>query len=184
MRHVLLAASIIAAPASAQTETAAVPEISVVRPAPPPGLVLRRDTPIELLAPSEVRSDKAPPGTRFKLRVNKPVQIDGVTVIPVGAMAWGEVISAEGSKGLGKSGAMSARLLHIDHGGRQIPLEGDSSAKGMGAGSAGVAVIFTGIVGLFHRGNNAKIKAGEIMTGFIGADTEFAPPAPAAPAQP
>jgi hypothetical protein len=149
---------------------AAVPDSSKV--------ILKRDTPVELLAPSEVRSDKAPAGTRFKLRVNQAVQVDGVTVIPVGTMAYGEVTAAAGSKGLGKSGALSARLLHIELGGRTIPLEGDSSARGMGAGSGGMAVVFAGVVGLFHRGNNAKIKAGEIMTGFVGADTSFPSSAP------
>lgn len=144
-------------------------------PAPPPALVLRRDTPVELMAPSEVRSDRAPPGTRFKLRVNKPVVVDGVTLIPVGTMGWGEVISASGSGGLGKSGLLSAKLLHIDLNGQPIPMEGETSAKGVGAGSAGLAVVFSGVAGLFHRGNNAKIKAGEIITGFVGRDLAFDP---------
>lgn len=181
-RYIVAALFVLGASAGALAQT----EIAMQTPteAAPASLILKRDTPVELLAPSEVRSDKAPAGTRFKLRVNKAVQVDGVTVIPIGTMAYGEVIAAKSSQGLGKSGTMSARLLHIEMNGRTIPLEGESAAKGMGAGSAGVAVLFTGITGLFHRGNNAKIKAGEIMTGFIGADTSFPSLAPAAPESP
>lgn len=65
---------------------------------------------------------------------------------------------------------MTAKLLSIRLGSTEIPLEGDMSAKGTGAGSAGVAVLFTGVVGLFHRGNNAKIKAGELLVGYVAHD--------------
>ena len=39
------------------------------------------------------------------------------------------------------------------------------------------AIVLSGLVGLFHRGNNAKIKAGEIITGFVAEDVML--PAPA-----
>jgi hypothetical protein len=143
-------------------------------------LTVPQDTPVELLAPSEVSTADAAPGLIFKLRVNKPVVIDGVVVIPVGTPAFGQVVSAMDSGGLGKSGRMTARLLAIRLGATEIPLEGEMSARGTGAGSAGVAVLFTGVVGLFHRGNNAKIKAGEILAGFVAKDTPVPMP-PAAP---
>jgi hypothetical protein len=144
-------------------------------------LTVLQDTPVELLAPSEVSTADAAPGLIFKLRVNKPVVVDGVVVIPVGTPAFGQVVSAMDSGGLGKSGRMTARLLAIRLGATEIPLEGEMSARGTGAGSAGVAVLFTGLVGLFHRGNNAKIKAGEILAGFVAKDTPVPMP-PAAPA--
>jgi hypothetical protein len=107
----------------------------------------------------------------FKLRVNRAIELGGRIVVPVGTPAFGQVISASESGGLGKSGLMTAKLLAIRLGTLEIPLEGELSAKGTGAGSAGVAVLFTGWVGLFHRGNNAKIKAGEILTGYVARDT-------------
>jgi len=128
------------------------------------------DTPVELMALSEVSTADAKPGTIFKLRVNRAIQVDGRTIIPVGAPAFGQVIEAVDSGGLGKSGRMTAKLLGIRLGDAEIPLDGETSAKGTGAGSAGMAVLFTGVVGLFHRGNNAKIKAGEILTGFVSED--------------
>lgn len=133
-------------------------------------VTLLRDTPVSLMAINEVSTAKIAPGTRFKLRVNQPIMIDGVTIIPVGTPATGEVLSTKLSGGLGKSGAMTARLLHINFGDAEIPLEGEKDAKGTGAGSVGIVTIFAGPLGLFHRGNSAKIKAGELLSGFIKED--------------
>ena len=134
-------------------------------------IVLPQDTPVELMATAKVNTDDAVPGRIFKLRVHRPVEIGGRVVVPIGAPAFGQVVSATDAGGLGKSGRMIARLLHIRLGDAEVPLEGQTSAKGTGAGSAGIAVLFTGLMGLFHRGNNAKIKAGEILSGFVAADT-------------
>lgn len=135
-----------------------------------PGIVVKRDTPVELMAISEVSTDKARPGTIIKLRVNRAVDLGGGALIPVGTPAFGEVLSAQDSGGLGKAGRMTARLVRIQYGDATIPLEGELSAKGTGGGSAATAVLFTGVLGLFHRGNNAKIKAGEIVAAFVAED--------------
>jgi hypothetical protein len=156
----------------AQAQTPSAPLLPPISSAAPQAVVLvPQDTPVELMAPTEVSTATATAGTLFKLRVNKAVVIDGRTVIPVGTLAFGKVLAAIDSGGLGRSGQMSAKLMHVQLGDAEIPLEGETSAKGQGAGSAGVAVLFGGVLGLFHRGNNAKIKAGEILSGFVGRDT-------------
>jgi hypothetical protein len=134
------------------------------------------DTPVELMATKEVSTADVTAGTRFKLRLNKSVTVANGLIIPVGTWAHGEVVSATDSGGLGKSGKMSARLLYLEYGSNKIPLEGEISTKGTGAGSAGAAVIFAGVAGLFHRGNNAKIKAGEIINAFVAQDTTLVLP--------
>ncbi|SFP47146.1 hypothetical protein [Sphingomonas rubra] len=133
-------------------------------------VTLAQDTPVELMAIAEVNTDKAKPGDPIRFRVNRAIQVDGRTVVPVGTPAFGQVVSATDAGGLGKSGRMTAKLVRVQLGDVDIPLEGAMSAKGTGAGSAGVAVLFAGLAGLFHRGNNAKIKAGEIVAGFVGED--------------
>lgn len=153
-----LAALVVAVPAPAHG-----PAASTVK--------IPRDTPVELMAPREISTADASAGDIFKLRVNKAITVDGRTVVPVGTLAFGQVVSARDSGGLGKSGRMTATLRYIQLGAAEIPLEGETSAKGTGAGSAGVAILFTGLAGFFHRGNNAKIKAGEILVGFVAADT-------------
>ena len=152
----------VAQPATAVSTTAPVASGASV--------TLLQDTPVELMAPTEVSTAKAVAGTIFKLRVNKAIEVGGRVIVPVGTTAFGKVVDASDSGGLGKSGRMTARLLHIQLGQAEIPLEGEVSAKGTGAGSAGVAILFTGWAGFFHRGNNAKIKAGEILTGFVAQD--------------
>lgn len=174
-KSVILALFLCATSAHGQQEIATTGATSVAQPAPAP--TVKRDTPLELMATKEVSTANATAGTRFKLRLNKPVIVDGATTIPVGTWAHGEVVTATDAGGLGKSGKMTARLLYLEHGGIQIPIDGRVNAKGHGAGSAGAAVFFTGIAGLFHRGNNARIKAGEIVNAFVAEDTALTPSA-------
>lgn len=140
--------------------------------APPPSTIvhLKRDTPIELMAMTELTTASAKAGQSFRLRVNKPVVANGVTIVPVGSWAYGEVTAARDAGGLGKSGRLTARLTYLQLGDARVALEGDVTAKGTGAGSAGVAVLLSGGIGLFHRGNNAKIKAGETVNAFVAED--------------
>jgi hypothetical protein len=133
-------------------------------------IILKRDTPVQLLATKEISTADVNTGSQFKLRINEPITVGARTIVPVGAWAIGEVTSATESGGLGKSGKMQARLLYIEMGNVRIPLQGDIAVKGQGAGSAGMAVLFSGAAGLFHRGNNAKIKAGELVHGFVAED--------------
>jgi len=161
----------------AETETAA-PAAIVVAP-PPSALLLRRDTPIHFMVVSEVTTKTHLAGHRFKLRVDKPVMIDGVTVIPVGATPWGEVLMAKKSGNVGKAGSLEAKLLYVESGGLQIPVSGTNAAKGAsGGGETALGILALGPLGLFAKGNNAKIKAGELMTGFVEQDTEIAPSSP------
>jgi hypothetical protein len=142
--------------------------------------LLTHDTPVELMAITEVSTATARPGTVVRLRVNKPIDLPGHGVIPVGTPAFGEVVTAKDAGGLGKSGTMTARLVRIQFGDAVIPLDGDLSAKGRGSGSAATAIVFVGVMGLFHRGNNAKIKAGEIVSAFVSEDVTLDLSAPIA----
>lgn len=149
-------------------------------PASDPGiapLVLRRDTPVHFMVVSEVTTKTHLAGHRFKLRVDKPVAIDGVIVIPVGATAWGEVLEAKKSGNVGKGGSLEARLLYIESGDIRVPVSGTNTAKGNSAGGeTALGVLALGPLGLFAKGNNAKIKAGELMTGFVEEDTALPRP--------
>jgi hypothetical protein len=184
------AVAMVAAPVAGQT-VPTVPETSqatasatavVVAPAPAM-VVLKRDTPVHLMVMSEVSTKDRGIGYRFKLRVNQPVMVGGAIVIPVGTIAWGEVTSASASGNVGKSGTLSAKLLHVDLNGNFIPLTGETQAAGKsGTGEAVMAVMAIGLLGLFAKGNNAKIKAGELMTGFTAEDAQVPAPSTVAAA--
>ena len=135
----------------------------------PMRVALPRDTPVELIATREVSTADAKPGTPIKLQVRRAVLIGDRAVIPAGTPAWGEVVTATDAGGLGKSCKMTARLKHIQLGEVTIPIDGEISSKGR-TGSVAGAVLTGGLVGLFHRGNNAKIKAGEIVSSFVTED--------------
>lgn len=143
-------------------------------------LILRRDTPVHFMVVSEVTTKTHVAGHRFKLRVDKPVIIDGVVVIPVGATAWGEVLNAKKSGNVGKAGSLEAKLLYIESNGLRIPISGTNAAKGAGGGGeTALGILALGPFGLFAKGNNAKIKAGELMTGFVEQDVEIPRASPA-----
>lgn len=140
-------------------------------PVPSETIIIPKDTPVHLMTLTEVTTKTDMAGKKFKLRVNEDVIIDGSAVIPKGTLAWGEVTSAESSGNLGKSGRLTARLLFIELNGQRIPIEGDTSAKGKsGTAETVVGVLGLGLLGLFAKGNNAKIKAGEKSTAFVAND--------------
>ena len=161
-------------------------------PAEPGGkLLVPKNTMVRLMVLSEVNSRQKKPGDRFVLRVDEPVVVNGVTVVPVGAKAWGEVTMVKGNGAAGASGKIAARLLHIDAGDTHIPLEGEDQSKGAGSGNrVAMAVVGFGIFGLLTKGNEGKLKGGHIFNGYIADEMLFDPAsarftkASAAPAAP
>jgi hypothetical protein len=163
------------------------------------GILVDRDTLIRLMVLNEVSTRTVKAGERFVLRVDEPVTVSGVTIIPVGAKAWGEVLDAEGSGAGGKAGTLAVRLLHVEAAGAQLPISGESQTKGekgtkqvvLGAIGLGILAPFA----LLAPGNNAKLKAGEIFNAYFTSDLLFDPAtstfkpldgsaAPALPVQP
>jgi hypothetical protein len=178
------AISLIAAPAAAQEASLPSapppPEVSVVAPAPPAShpdaLVVPRDTMVRLMVLNEVNTRTAKPGDRFVLRVDENVAVNGITIIPVGARAWGEVTDMRQNGAVGRAGTISARLLYVEAGGRQIPLTGEEQSKGAKGGDrVAMAVVGFGILGLFAEGAQGKLKAGHIFNGYLASDQFFDP---------
>jgi hypothetical protein len=136
--------------------------------------VLAKGTMVRLMVLNEVNSRDHHAGHRFALRVDEDVKIDGITVIPIGAKGWGEVVGAQGTGAVGKSGRMATRLLYVEVKGQQIPLDGQREAAGSGGtGQAVVSLIAFGPLGLLMKGNNATLKAGEIINGYTTIDAAF-----------
>lgn len=133
-------------------------------------VTLKRDTPIDLIATKEINSSQTKPGELFTLAVNTPLAVDGATVLPFMTLATGEVTTASKAGGLGRNGSMSAHLLYVTLGDARIPISGEITNNGGGAGSAAVAVALVGIMGLFHRGNDGRIKAGQHVAAFVAED--------------
>ena len=137
-----------------------------------------KGTPVRLMVLNEVNSRQARAGERFKLRVDAPVMIDNVVVIPVGATACGEVIAAHGTSAAGGRGRLSARLLFVDTPSGRVELSGTLGQEGK-SNSSGVVLglIGFGLPGLLTKGGNATFKAGDILIGYIEqGDTPLSAP--------
>lgn len=153
--------------AAAQTEaqTAAMPSASAVG-AP----VLPTGMPVRLMVLKEINSRTARLGDRFKLRVDEPIYVNGAPVVPVGATAWGEIASVEKNGAVGKGGRLGAKLLYLDLPSGQVPLRGDYADRGDGNGAGVVlAVVGFGVLGLLTGGDSARLKAGDMFTGYVDA---------------
>jgi hypothetical protein len=149
----------------------------VARASPVPGTVLvERDTIVRLMVVNEVSTKVARAGDRFVLRVDEDLEIGGIKIVPVGAKAWGEVLGAEESGAVGKAGKLTARLLYVDLPDGRLPLRGEQADSGPGGtGATVLAVVGLGVFGLFTRGTNAKLKAGQIFNGYVAEDMIFDP---------
>ena len=156
--------------------------------------VLRAGTPVSLSMMEEITTKKkaAKVGQRFMLEVAAPVEVNGVTVVPAGTPAWGEIVGVRNKGMWGKSGKLDAKLLFLRVNGRQIRLTGSFDDKGV-TGTAGVvgAIALVPIAGFFMTGTSAMLPKGGVVSGFIDedielaiADTKPAPLAVSAPAAP
>lgn len=158
------------APALAQAapEPTAVVAPSVASAANPNAIVIEQDTLVRLMVLNEVSTRSAKVGDKFVLRVDEPVVVNGVTVIPVGAKAWGEVLDAEKSGGVGRAGKLNAKLLYLEHGGARIPISGERQSAGESGTTQVVAgALALGPLALLAPGNSARLKAGEIFSAYV-----------------
>lgn len=149
-----------------------------------PTLRAGTSVPLKTLTELTTKGKELRVGDRFNLEVAEPVTVDGVTVIPVGSPAIGEITSVRNKGMWGKSGAIEVRMLYTTVNGRQIRLSGATDDKGV-TGTAGVvgAVVLLPIAGFFLTGTSAVIPAGSSVTGFVQEDVplSFAKAAEPAP---
>jgi hypothetical protein len=161
---IALAAGAVSAPLLAQ-------EAMVIGAEQRPTLRAGTSVPLKTLTELTTKGKKLRVGDRFNLEVAEPVMVNGVTVIPVGSPATGEITSVRNKGMWGKSGAIEVRMLYTTVNGRQIRLSGASDDKGV-TGTAGVvgAVVLLPVAGFFLTGTSAVIPAGSSVTGFVQED--------------
>ncbi len=151
--------------------------------------VLRAGTGVALrmAEPLTTNGKKLKVGQRFQLETTEPVNVGGMTVIPVGSPATGEVTEVRNKGMWGKSGRINARVLYVRANGRQIRMSGQLDDKGT-TGTAGVvgAIAVLPVAGFFVTGTSANIPLGAPVKAFIDEDVPvtFAAGAPAPMAVP
>ncbi len=121
------------------------------------------------------KDKRAKVGDRFALEVTEPVSLNGVTIIPVGAVATGEIMTVRNKGMFGKSGLIEARMMHVRVGDRQLRLTGRVDDKGSKNGvGAGVATYATLVGGFLITGTSAVIPAGTMVTAYLEEDVPVA----------
>jgi hypothetical protein len=147
--------------------------------------VLRVGTEVPLtLSEMLTTKDKAVKvGQRFRMETSEAVMVQGVTVIPAGSPAVGEVTDAKYAGGWGKSGKLNARILYVTVNGRQIRLSGafDEKGKSKGVGAAAVSAVVFLPAGFFMKGSRAELPIGTPVKGFVDEDVPLQMAAAAQP---
>ena len=140
--------------------------------------ILRTGTevPLRLVEELTTKGKKLKVGQRFRLETSDPVIVQGVTVIPAGSPAVGEITDVRNKGMWGKSGKLNARLLFVSVNGRQIRLSGAFDDKGTAGGIGAVAVSAVVFLpaGFFMTGTSAKVPMGAIVKGFVDEDVPLA----------
>lgn len=140
--------------------------------------VLRTGTEVPLRLSEELttKGKKLRVGQRFRMETTSPVVVQGVTVIPVGSPAVGEITDVRNKGGWGKSGHFGARVLSVTANGRQIRLSGAFDDKGVAGGVGAVAVSSLVFLpaGFFMTGTSARVPMGSVVKGFIDEDVPLA----------
>ena len=101
----------------------------------------------------------------FRLTVAYDVKVGGVTVIPMGTPATGEVTWRTGRAVFGKSGKMEVALRPINLDGNRVEVTGEYRQEGEGDTLAAVGAVVLAAPLLVITGKSAIIPRGrELMT--------------------
>ena len=177
MKAILVAGALYALAVPAATAQPAQPTAVGIAPvAPTSSAVLRAGTPVsfKLLEEVTTKEKEARVGQRINLEVSAPVEVNGVTVIPAGTPAWGELTGVRNKGMWGKSGKLDAQMLYLRVNGRQIRLTGAFDDKGVtGTGAVVGAVVLLPLAGFFMTGTSAVLPKGGAVNGFIDEDVQL-----------
>ncbi|MGW8189530.1 hypothetical protein [Sphingomonas hankookensis] len=177
----MLPAIVLASTALAQQASSLPQQQMTVGQQQPAMLTTGTRVPLKLSETLTTKGKKLKLGDRFNLEVSEAVTLNGVTVIPVGSPAVGEITEVRNKGMFGKSGYLQGRLLYVRANGRQIRLTGRLDDKGVNGGvGAGVATYATLVGGFLVTGTSAVVPAGAPVSGFLDEDipVAFAPGVP------
>src|SRR5579875_4145116 len=147
---------------------------------PPPPHTLLDGTPVKLRLSQTISSADAKVGQEVPFEVVEDVQVDGVTVLPKGAMAIGTVTEAEPKKSMGRAGKLNVSISYARLADQEkVALRAVKDAKGGGhVGAMTGAMVATSIVFfpaaplfLFMKGKDITIPEGHEVT--VYTNTEY-----------
>ncbi len=178
MKSHLLACGLLLASTPALAQPISTPVTAPIAAPATTNAVLRTGTELPLKLSEELTTagKKLRVGQRFRMETAEPVIVQGITVIPIGSPAVGEITDVRNKGMWGKSGHLAGRILYVTVNGRQIRLSGAFDDKGVagGIGAVAVAALVFLPAGFFMTGTSAMLPAGTVVKGFIDEDVPLA----------
>ncbi len=178
MRLLLIACGLSLASTTAFAQVTFVPVTAPIAAPTTTNAVLRAGTEVPLRLSEELttKGKKLRVGQRFRLEVSEAVMVQGVTVIPAGSPAVGEITDVRNKGMWGKSGHLGARALYATVNGRQIRLTGsfDDKGKAGGIGAVAASALLLPVAGFFMTGTSALVPIGTAVKAFVDEDVQLA----------
>ena len=116
-------------------------------------------------------SKTAHDGDRFTVTLTDDVKLPDGMVLKAGYRGVGEVVHAEKSGMLGKTGKLDLRVSYLKVGEQRIRLRGSKGAEGKhNTGAQVVTVVLVGVFAAFIKGHNIDIPKGATFSAFVDQD--------------
>lgn len=129
-----------------------------------------------------ISSKTAHEGDRFTVSLTDDVKLPDGTILRAGYRGTGEVVHAEKSGMLGKTGKLDLRLNYLKVGDDRIRLRGAKAAQGAhNTGAQVVTVVLVGVFAGFIKAHNTEIARGATFNAYADQDTTLDAPIAAPP---
>jgi hypothetical protein len=116
-------------------------------------------------------------GERFTITLTDDVKLSDGTILRAGYRGTGEVVHAEKSGMLGKTGKLDLRLNYLKIGDQRIRLRGSKSAQGAhNTGAQVVTVVLVGVFAGLIKGHNTEIPKGTSFNAYSDSDADLETP--------
>lgn len=141
-------------------------------------VVVPKGTPMRLRLAEELQCENSHEGDSIAFEVVDPIKIDGETVIPANALAYGRI--ADGTtptRRIGKGGRVAFDLKYVtDITGREIPITEERYIRGRGRGTeivlGMVSYPLTSPLWLLVEGHHTKFPNGKTIVVVTAAEKE------------
>ena len=121
---------------------------------------------------AEVNTRVSEPGSDVRLRLNKPVIVNGEVALPVGTPAFGKVESLTKSGIAMSRGTIRVRMSHLQTPRGRVPLVDELlvyDARG-GKSDDAAKMLLAPFYAPFAPANSAKLKAGELVRARVAGE--------------
>jgi hypothetical protein len=141
------------------------------------GTKVPEGTEVRLRLLDAISSATATQGQRFNLELDDDIRVDGVVVVPRGAMALGTVVHAKKRGFMGKGGELNVMIDYLLVNDERIRLRASSGREGDDKVGATVALtVLFGPLGLLKRGKDIELNPGLVIPAYIDQSVELETP--------